>query len=677
MKLKPDTLLNQRYHIVRQLGQGGMGAVYLALDTALDHPVAVKMNRSPTANGSAQFLREARLLASLRHPNLPRVTDYFMLDENEYLVMDYIPGDDLSSRLDKEGTQPLEKVLRWAQQLGSALSYLHNQHPPIIHRDIKPANLKLTLDEEVILVDFGIAKTADPNQATAAGAVGYTPGFAPPEQYGGAHTAPYSDQYSLAATLYTLLTGQKPADSVQRLLGKVTLAPIHTLNPAVPIHVDNAIQRALSVQPEQRFTTVDDLIRALTSPHSEQSLFRGETAAIPQNSIPPTSPPKKIKRGWIIPVAGVFGMLAVGAVVLLGYMFLHGQTQAIPVHTLAPTSTPLVIAKAAGNKKPSSKQTAPLKTTAAAEPPSSSAPTPTVLTPSPAASANMGGGGVIAFSSNRGDGATHQIWTMRLTLQDNGSITPTQFVQLTTGEGDKTQPVWSPDGKQLLVVAPGGGEWGLDIWRIKADGSDPVDLTQRKGDDTDPDWAPDGSLIAFTNNGRADRIRQLYWMKADGSDQTRISYDLSETAPSWSPDMKTLAFIFSGQNMLVLWMRQAVQDFKTPMPFDRYNLIGRLGSVADPAWSPDGSRIAYTRLNLDQEQIFVVTVASGGAEIAGLTNTDKDREAAWSPDSRWILFTSQRDENNEVYIMSSAGTFQTNLTLNPAQDQQPAWQPLP
>ncbi|MEI8132788.1 MAG: serine/threonine-protein kinase, partial [Leptolinea sp.] len=163
-----------------------MGAVYLAFDNTLEHEVAVKSNLNPSESATAQFLREARLLAKLRHPNLPRVNDHFVEQDQQFLVMDYIPGDDLGKLLEKQNRLPLETVINFARQLGDALTYLHNQDPQVIHRDIKPANIKLMTADQVILVDFGIAKATSAAQVTSTGATGYTPGYAPPEQYGGA-----------------------------------------------------------------------------------------------------------------------------------------------------------------------------------------------------------------------------------------------------------------------------------------------------------------------------------------------------------------------------------------------------------------------------------------------------------------------------------------------------------
>ncbi|HAY85236.1 MAG TPA: hypothetical protein DCY42_10040, partial [Chloroflexi bacterium] len=214
MELNAGFTLKNRYVIKNQLGRGGMGAVYLAEDTALDQLVAVKSNLNSSQQSQRQFEIEARLLAKLRHPNLPLVFDHFILEDIQYLVMDYIPGEDLSQKLKKDGPQPVYKVLEWADQISSALTFLHSQDPPVIHRDIKPANLKIQPDGKIVLVDFGIAKASIGD--TTVGARGYSPGFAPPEQYGEAVTGPFSDQYSLAATLYNLLTGNPPPESVDR-----------------------------------------------------------------------------------------------------------------------------------------------------------------------------------------------------------------------------------------------------------------------------------------------------------------------------------------------------------------------------------------------------------------------------------------------------------------------------
>src|ERR1044071_2921753 len=218
--LTPDTVLQGRYRIVRQLGQGGMGAVYEAIDQRLDTTVALKETLFSDERLRKQFEREARLLARLHHPALPRVSDHFNEGEGQFLVMQYIAGEDLAAMLaQSNGPFPEEEVLRWADQLCDALDYLHTQDPQIIHRDIKPQNLKLTGRGQIILLDFGLAKGQTGGVSvvtTSASIFGYTPNYAPLEQIQGLGTDARSDIYALSATLYPLMTGVKPPDALSR-----------------------------------------------------------------------------------------------------------------------------------------------------------------------------------------------------------------------------------------------------------------------------------------------------------------------------------------------------------------------------------------------------------------------------------------------------------------------------
>ena len=706
MSLPEGTLLYNRYRIEHLLGQGGMGSVYKGFDTSLETSVAIKVNRQATQEGSTQFLREAHLLASLRSPNLPRVIDYFILDQSQYLVMDFIPGDDLASVLRKEGAQPLEKVLEWARQLGAALTYLHSQNPPVIHRDIKPANIKLTPDGKAVLVDFGIAKASDPDQATAAGASGFTPGFAPPEQYGGARTGPFSDQYALAATLYALLTGRAPADSVQRLLGSAKLDPIRSINPRVPLPVENSISKALSINPGERYGSVSQFVQALagsaapaaetiakpvqvTVPAGAAAATRlaapaGETVAVTAPGAQALGPaggaPRKSKTlpRVLLGGAGAVVLVAIVVGIVLAMKSLSGG-QAAAVSVASATPSPAASATPSQVIQAATQPVAAIPPTDTPIPPTAAATAPPALPPSPTAqpSPPLGMGGKIAFISNRGDGKTYQIWTMTAVLSSGGQINAENYQQLTTSDGNKSQPAWSPDGKRLLFVAPGGKNFGQDIWVMNADGSNPVDLTQRLGDDRDPAWSPDGKLIAFSNDGREDKVRQIYLMKPDGSGQTRISDQFIEYSPTWSPDMKWLAYVISGNGYPFLYLRGNADGYSTPEPYDRYSVTGRLGQVAQPAWSPDGSQIAYVRLDGGQRRIWSVVYASGGSSLAQLTNGPADQDPAWSPDSRWIVYSSGISGKRELFLMTAAGTLNTALTSDQADDFQPAWQPLP
>lgn len=273
---------NNRYRIDTLLGQGGMGAVYRAWDMSLNIPVAIKENLDASPEAQNQFGREAHILARLSHPNLPRVTDYFFVPgQGQYLVMDFVEGEDLQATLNRLGILPEPAVLNWISQICDALAYLHGQPSPIIHRDIKPANIKIRSDGRAMLVDFGLAKVYDPHLATTIGAKAVTPGYSPPEQYGGGTTDARSDIYALGATLYHLLTGQQPPESVQRMVASATLLLPRQLNQQISPMAEQAILKAIEVATDRRFRNVDELRAALTQP------MRG---AIMQLPIPPTAP---------------------------------------------------------------------------------------------------------------------------------------------------------------------------------------------------------------------------------------------------------------------------------------------------------------------------------------------------------------------------------------------------
>jgi len=268
MPLSQGQVINNRYRVVRLLGQGGFGAVYRAWDINLNRSCALKENLDASPAAQAQFGREAMLLANLSHPNLARVTDYFFIQSlGQYLVMDYIEGEDLQAILDRtQGPLPEAQALEWIGQICEALDYLHMQNPSIIHRDVKPANIKITPQGRAVLVDFGIAKIFDPNLRTTVGARAVTPGFSPPEQYGQGATDARSDIYALGATLYTLLTGQAPPASVDILSGNAPpLRPAHTLNPQVPSLASEAIEKAMQVNRGERFASALEFKTALAA----------------------------------------------------------------------------------------------------------------------------------------------------------------------------------------------------------------------------------------------------------------------------------------------------------------------------------------------------------------------------------------------------------------------------
>ncbi|MEO6390795.1 MAG: serine/threonine-protein kinase [Pyrinomonadaceae bacterium] len=293
--LASNTILQGRYRVIRQLGHGGMGAVYEALNERVSSLVALKETFAANDLQREAFEREAKLLANLDHEAFPRVMDHFYEGDGQYLVMELVRGNDLWELLQiREAPFPQEKVLEWADQLLDALDELHNHVPPVVHRDIKPANLKLTPRGKIKLLDFGIAKGASGQMTYHTSAplsvVGFTPHFAPLEQTLRSDrrwvetfevlnapvvaeilqvpTDPRSDLYSLGATLYHLMTNHVPSDAATRALAVWSgrpdpLAPANIVNPQISARVGAVLQQAMALVREDRPESAAAMRKAL------------------------------------------------------------------------------------------------------------------------------------------------------------------------------------------------------------------------------------------------------------------------------------------------------------------------------------------------------------------------------------------------------------------------------
>lgn len=277
--LKEGTVLRDRYRVTEIVGQGGMGNVYRAEDLRLPGRLCAIKEVTPDTHLTAelreqahqQFLQEASILAQLDHPNLPKVSDFFDENGHDYLVMDFVPGEDLKQLLDESRAQgrKLEEmvVLSWSRQIIDALSYLHARTPPVVHRDIKPSNIKLTPDNRIKLVDFGLVKLLAADEARTITVVQGrgTALYTPLEQYGGdsGHTDIRTDIYAFGATLYHLLTDYPPADAKARFLNPRALRMPQQLNPAISPEVAEAILWAMEMHPDDRPQNIEQFAQAL------------------------------------------------------------------------------------------------------------------------------------------------------------------------------------------------------------------------------------------------------------------------------------------------------------------------------------------------------------------------------------------------------------------------------
>lgn len=276
----------ERYTVERLLGKGGFGAVYLVQEKARGLRFALKEVIHPTYQEWNHFLFEWEVLKKVKHDALPRVYQIFKYEKlrRVYILMQYIEGHNLEVL---RGEQPerrftLPHAMTMMNPIAAAISYLHAQEPPIIHRDVKPANIIVPADaDKAVLVDLGLAKVYVPDGTTTTIRQG-TPAYAAPEQYG-TGTNPRTDLYGLGATMYTLLTGVVPHDVLKRLAGgkgNEPLKPAHQLVPTIPTTVSEAINRAMHLNSEERFASVDEFWQTIQQGAMEKKASSLEVSLI-------------------------------------------------------------------------------------------------------------------------------------------------------------------------------------------------------------------------------------------------------------------------------------------------------------------------------------------------------------------------------------------------------------
>jgi len=633
-------IINNRYRIIALLGRGGMGAVYRAWDMNLNVPVALKeMTPDPNADPHTltqlrqQFKREAQVVAGLDHPNLVHVTDYFSWGGSECLVMNFVEGESLADRIQREGAQPEALVLEWARQLLDALVYCHARG--VIHRDVKPQNVIITPEGKPVLVDFGLVKLwdpRDPRTQTVIRAMG-TPEYAPPEQYSqfAGHTDPRSDLYSLGATLYHALTGQAPLSATDRMAMPERFIPPRALAPHVSSQTEAAVLRAMALPITQRFSTAREMAAALPGAYS-----------IPPSPIPSARPARRLSvwawgLGSVVLVVLVIGCL-MGSSAVLSRVWRNVSTGVLPTPAVAqniptsePTSTPWVVVTTA-TPRPTSTPIPPTRT-------------PPFLTPALFP---------IVFDSYR-DGN----WEVYM-IDENG----TNPVNLTNNPADDGDPAWSFNGRWIAFDSNRDGNW--EIYMINVDGSEIIRLTDHPADDETPAWSPDGSRVAFKSN--RDGNWEIYVVNLDDLSVVNLTnHPADDRVPAWSPDGQRIAFVSDRTGDWDIWVMDA--DGSNPV-----NLTSHSARDSFPAWSPDGHRIAFHSYRDGNAEIYVMN--ADGSGLTRLTyNSASDWGPSWSPDGLRLAFASDRDGDNEIYVMNIDGSNVMQVTFNKAGDTWPVWSP--
>jgi serine/threonine protein kinase/dipeptidyl aminopeptidase/acylaminoacyl peptidase len=731
MGLERNSILNKRYRIVEILGQGGMGSVYRAEDLNLNVQLAVKENLFTTDEYSRQFRREATILAGLRHPNLPRVTDHFEIpNQGQYLIMDYIEGEDLRQRMDREGRLPEEQVIAIGIAICDALTYLHTRRPQVLHRDIKPGNVKITPDGRVFLVDFGLAKIVEVGQSTTTGARAMTPGYSPPEQYGTARTDERSDVYSLGATLYAALCGAIPEDGLARAMNQTELTPVRKRSPKISRRLAAAIEKALNVQPDGRYQSADELKQALMAA-ANSTVRQGELVVTPppgveEDSEPPPATPgppggngkngkdstgaplRPVNRPLEIPAPArkprttsrraqgcllvvALAALLVGAGGMLAYTQIPGfpaqlagwlspvlpQTMIAflapptPTLTTAPTATATLPAATPTEALESARLTLAALATQTPSPTGTLTPMPTptntpTQTPVPSPTPRFLGGG-------SGDVAFVSDWSgipqIYLARVDGG---PTR--QLTNLPGGSCQPDWSPDGQKMVFISPCEGRSeiyvGASLFAINADGSSLTALLGVAAGDYDPAWSPDGRYIAFTTLRSTGKAQVAVLDLTDGTYIVLASNGSRNSQPTWSPTGAQIAYISTQINGERIWLMDG--NGANQAAFSATD-----GIYSQPVWGPLGINIYFTfREALGSLPSLGATPVNQFGRLPIAPDLVPRRDPDVSPDGQWIAYESWPEGgDHDIWMMRVTSDDQQLLASTPFEDYHPRWRP--
>lgn len=660
-----------RYHILEQLGEGGMAVVYKALDTTLQRHVAVKIilpYRQHTEKFLTRFEREARALAKLSHPNILKIFDYGDHEDLPYLVMEYIPGGTLSKKL---SGKPLDWQTSAAllAKVARALESAHFQN--IIHRDVKPANILISNEREPLLSDFGIAKIIANDDETVdltGSGVGIgTPQYMAPEQ-GLGRSDERSDVYSLGVIFYEMVTGHRPfeADTPMAVMLKKNTEPLPRptqYNKSLPSSVENVLIKSLARDPNHRYADMAAFALALENlagqngtpldETGDESDYLGNT-----NGVTPTVDAPVItgssKNKFILPGI-LLAALAVCFVVGAG-IFIAGKNIFSPSDpTAAPAGIPPLDSSTVVPEEPFPTDIASEVTEAPAE---KNIPidTPVPASPVPQIPALAANGKWIAFYSNKSG-------------NDNIYIVDTDgnnLTEITTSPAHDRYPSWSPDGRQIVYETNEGGDQELMV--IDVESRELRKLTSNDCNDFEPSWSPAGDWIAYYSD--CDGEREIYKVRTNGNDRQQLTFSTGayNWFPSWSPDGNKITFSSNRSGKYYVYVMNA--DGSDLQQLAR-------GCVSN--FSPDGSQIVYGVYCTDTDALWIMN--SNGSGQQQITEGVECKNANWSPDGTKIVFgrsKTTKDGPFAVFIMSLDNPDPSNWTQITDYDingRSPVWQP--
>jgi serine/threonine protein kinase len=631
----------QRYHILKRIGEGGFGAVYQAIDTFdNDRIVAIKaihlngLTAQQTIEATDSFNREVDLLSTLNHPQLPRIYDHFTDAAHWFMVMDFIKGETLDSLLEQrqqasQGLLPKEKVLDIARQLCDVLEYLHSHDPIIVFRDLKPGNIMLARSGQLYLIDFGIARHFKPGKARDTIAFG-SPGYAAPEQYGKAQTSHLADIYSLGALLHFLLSGHDPAED------PFNFAPLPPeLGP-----LGKLIMQMLSISPAQRPQSIAEVRRIIDGSVASPAL----TVASPQNSAPSSLQPpppvthhtpaslrqqrklyaKPARRKRKKRVQALTRRQAITSLSVMSGLFLAGM--GVVTWQLSQEHLHLWPEKA------TSLRVTPKVSTPVSTPP------PTLLHDKYIYALHQATVSTISWSPNgqfvaSGDNGTQQ--QLQIWKPGTGHIA--------TLRGDKSgisQVAWSPNGK---LLASASSDRTVRIWDTMGKLISTYQEAVAVGGIS---WSPNGKNLAIACNNNQMQIRDALTGNVLTSYSGHRGHEDTNTALpcaiAWQP-VPNAHIVASGGHDATVQVWDAITG-KTYFVFR-----GCTRPVTGLAWSPDGTQliICSDDLHLWQPSTNDELWNPGGS---GYTC------AAWSHDGKYLAY-GQQNQVQIIYVANGESVF--------------------
>jgi serine/threonine protein kinase len=632
-----------RYHILDQLGEGGMATVYKAFDTRLEREVALKVilqEKQHSEKFLKRFEREARTLAKLTHPNIVKVLDSGEHKGLPFIVMEYIQGNTLKQKLGKP--MPWHKAAQLLVPIARALAYAHERN--IIHRDVKPANILLSETGESMLSDFGVSKFLededDTVDLTGTGVGVGTPAYMAPEQGLGKSVDSRVDIYALGIIFYELITGRRPyqADTPMAIMLKKVTDPLprpKKIIPDLPTSIEQVLLKALAKAPDNRYQECSAFADAL------EKIAKGEKLTL-EDSLKPTQT-LKIKR-WLPWVAGgsLLLVICIGGIALASYLWSNFQSKKPDEKVTNGEKTPTVIVQQLPVNAP------------VITPTSTLIPTMTDTPDEP-------WGKIVLTCQLFNDENRNQICIMNADGSEYRQLTSDNHV-------DHLYPSLAPNGQSIVYISKKTGK--DEIFEMDLQGN-ATQLTYNIGELNGPEISPNGQKIVFANE--VDYYISIWIMDRDGSNPRAI-YRPSEADaldPTWSPDGGKVLFAMGyGNNKRLYTINVDGSDLQ--------QVGGSFVTRGRSDWSPDGETIGSYSGESWKREIFLLDIA--GQNLRQISSGGNTLAPSFSPDGQWIAFTGYIDQYGnsngcEIYTMKTDGNQLTRLTDNNYCDWQPRWGP--